>query len=192
LESVTYKDNDYLHDSIAIFSFLFLVSLQRAPSLPISRPPSSSRSRLPSPPVTSAGFGKRPAPGVSFIKAKQKRKQANLVKDFIFSSVDEEGQMVMLFQISINFITEVLERFGQLSVSIVGSAIEQELRDQGEIVRLVIVDARGQPIMDSSQTRSRSLYNLYELCFLLLPWLNVFLLLFPKKHQPLKRDLLFA
>ena len=118
-----------------IFSFLFLVSLQRAPSLPISRPPSSSRSRFPSPPVTSAGFGKRPAPGVSFIKAKQKRKQANLVKDFIFSSVDEEGQMVMLFPISINF-TEVLERFGQLSVSIVGSAIEQELRDQGEVVRL--------------------------------------------------------
>ena len=66
-------------------------------------------SRFPSPPVTSAGFGKRPAPGVSFIKAKQKRKQANLVKDFIFSSVDEEGQMVMLFPISIN-LTEVLER----------------------------------------------------------------------------------
>ena len=107
------------------------------------------------PPVTSAGFGKRPASGVSFIKAKQKRKQANLVKDFIFSSVDEEGQMVMLFPISIN-LTEVLERFGQLSVSIVRSAIEQELRDQGE-VRLVIVDARGQPIMDSSQTGSKSL-----------------------------------
>ena len=56
----------------------------------------------------------------------------------------------MLFPISIN-LTEVLERFGQLSVSIVRSATEQELRDQGE-VRLVIVDARGQPIMDSSQT----------------------------------------
>ena len=156
LESVTYKDDDNLHDSIAIFSFLFLVSLQRAPSLPISRPPSSSRSRFPNPSVTSTGFGKRPAPGVSFIKAKQKRKQANLVKDFIFSSVDEERQMVMLFPISIN-LTEVLERFGQLSVSIVGSAIEQELRDQGEVVRLVIVDARGQPIMVSSQTRSKSL-----------------------------------
>ena len=97
----------------------------------------------------------------------------------------------MLFPISIN-LTEVLERFGQLSVPIVGSAIEQELRDQGEVVRLVIVDARGQPIMDSSQTKSKSLYNLYELFFLLLPWLNVFLLLFPKKRQPLKRDLLFA
>ena len=107
------------------------------------------------PPATSAGFGKRPASGVSFIKAKQKRKQANLVKDFIFSSVDEEGQMVMLFPISIN-LTEVLERFGQLSVSIVCSAIEQELRDQGE-VRLVFVDARGQPIMDSSQTGNKSL-----------------------------------
>ena len=96
----------------------------------------------------------------------------------------------MLFPISIR-LTEVPERFGQLSVSIVGSAIEQELRDQGEVVRLV--DARGQPIMDSSQTRSESLYNLYELFFLLLPWLKVFLLLFPKKkHQLLKRDLLFA
>ena len=63
--------------------------------------------------------------------------------------------MVMLFPISIN-LTEVLERFGQLSVSIVCSAIEQELRDQGE-VRLVFVDARGQPIMDSSQTGNKSL-----------------------------------
>ena len=62
----------------------------------------------------------------------------NLVKDFTFSSLDEEGQMVMLFPISIN-LTELLERFGQLSVSIVCSAIEQELRDQGEVVRLVLI-----------------------------------------------------
>ena len=62
----------------------------------------------------------------------------NLVKDFTFSSLDEEGQMVMLFPISIN-LTELLERFGQLSVSIVCSAIEQELRDQGEVVRRVVI-----------------------------------------------------
>ena len=62
----------------------------------------------------------------------------NLVKDFTFSSLNEEGQMVMLFPISIN-LTELLERFGHLSVSIVCSAIEQELRDQGEVVRLVVI-----------------------------------------------------
>ena len=69
--------------------------------------------------------------------------------------------MVMLFPISIN-LTELLERFGQLSVSIVCSAIEQELRDQGEVVRLVVLDARGQPIMDSSHTRSKLLYSVYS------------------------------
>ena len=85
----------------------------------------------------------------------------NLVKDFTFSSLDEEGQMVMLFPISIN-LTELLERFGHLSVSIVCSAIEQELRDQGEVVRLVVLDAQGQPIMDSSHTRSKLLYSVYS------------------------------
>ena len=85
----------------------------------------------------------------------------NLVKDFTFSSLDEEGQMVMLFAISIN-LTELLERFGHLSVSIVCSAIEQELREQGEVVRLVLLDARGQPIMDSSHTRSKLLYSVYS------------------------------
>lgn len=87
-------------------------------------------------------------------KPKHKKKQASSVKDFIFSSVDEEGQMYMLFPISIN-LTEVLERFGELSTSIICSAIEQELRDQGEVVRLVVIDAKGHPIMDSSQTRSK-------------------------------------
>ncbi|CAH3175137.1 unnamed protein product, partial [Porites lobata] len=128
----------------------------RATSHPIPRPSISGRSRVLSPPVTSAGFGKRPAPGFSFIKSK-KKKQMNLVKDFTFSSLDEEGQMVMLFPISIN-LTELLERFGQLSVSIVCSAIEQELRDQGEVVRLVVLDARGQPIMDSSHTRKEEFW----------------------------------
>ena len=127
---------------------------------PIPRSSISGRSRVLSPPVTSAGFGKRPAPGFSFIKSK-KKKQMNLVKDFTFSSLDEEGQMVMLFPISIN-LNELLERFGQLSVSIVCSAIEQELRDQGEVVRLVVLDARGQPIMDSSHTRSKLLYSVYS------------------------------
>ena len=69
--------------------------------------------------------------------------------------------MVMLFPISIN-LTELLERFGHLSVSIVCSAIEQELRDQGEVVRLVVLDAQGQPIMDSSHTRSKLLYSVYS------------------------------
>lgn len=131
-----------------------LFVLIRVSSLPIRRPANSGRSRFLSPPVTSAGFGKRPAPGVSFIKPKHKKKQASSVKDFIFSSVDEEGQMYMLFPISIN-LTEVLERFGELSTSIICSAIEQELRDQGEVVRLVVIDAKGHPIMDSSQTRSK-------------------------------------
>ena len=84
----------------------------------------------------------------------------NLVKDFRFCSLDEEGQMVMLFAIPIN-LTKLLQRFGHLSVFIVCSAIEQELRDQGEVVRLVVLDARGQPIMDSSHTRSKLLYSVY-------------------------------
>lgn len=46
-------------------------------------------------------FGTRPAPGLSFIKT-QKKKTSELVKDFIFSAVDEEGQTVQLFPISIN------------------------------------------------------------------------------------------
>ena len=155
--SVLYKEGNILK---ARFTFHFLIFIIiRATSHPIPRPSISGRSRVLSPPVTSAGFGKRPAPGFSFIKSK-KKKQMNLVKDFTFSSLDEEGQMVMLFPISIN-LTELLERFGHLSVSIVCSAIEQELRDQGEVVRLVVLDARGQPIMDSSHTRSKLLYSVY-------------------------------
>lgn len=100
-------------------------------------------------------FGKRPAPGLSFIKTK-KKKTSGLVKDFIFSAVDEEGQMVQLFPISIN-LTDWSEKFGGLSVPVICSSIEQELREQGEVVRLVVTDARGQPIMDSSQTRSKFL-----------------------------------
>ena len=98
-------------------------------------------------------FGKRPAPGLSFIKTK-KKKTSGLVKDFTFSAVDEEGQMVQLFPISIN-LTELSDRCGGLSVPVTCSSIEQELREQGEVVRLVVTDARGQPIMDSSQTRSK-------------------------------------
>ena len=115
-----------------------------------------------------SGFGKRPAPGLSFIKTKKKKASA-LVKDFIFSAVDEEGQMVQLFPISIN-LTELSKKFGCLSVPIICSSIEQELREQGEVVRLVITDARGQPIMDSSQTRSKFMcsYVWYEFPFLLL------------------------
>ena len=156
---VLYKEGNILK---ARFTFHFLIFIIiRATSHPIPRPSISGRSRVLSPPVTSAAFGKRPAPGFSFIKSKKKKKQMNLVKDFTFSSLDEEGQMVMLFPISIN-LTELLERFGHLSVSIVCSAIEQELRDQGEVVRLVVLDARGQPIMDSSHTRSKLLYSVYS------------------------------
>ena len=54
-----------------------------------------------------AAFGKRPAPGLAFIKNK-KKKTASLVKDFNFSSVDDEGQMVTVFPISIN-LSEVSE-----------------------------------------------------------------------------------
>ena len=46
--------------------------------------------------------------------------------------------MVMLFPISIN-LTELLKRFRHLSVSVVCGAIEQELRDQGEVMRLVLI-----------------------------------------------------
>lgn len=57
-----------------------------------------------------AAFGKRPAPGLAFIKNK---KTASLVKDFNFSSVDDEGQIVTVFPIiSIN-LSEVSEKFGQ-------------------------------------------------------------------------------
>ena len=44
----------------------------------------------------------------------------------------------MLFPISIN-LTELLKRFRHLLVSVVCGAIEQELRDQGEVVRLVLI-----------------------------------------------------
>ena len=109
-----------------------------------------------------ASFGKRSAPGLAFIKNK-KKKTANLVKDFSFSSVDDEGQMVTVFPISIN-LSEISEKFGQLSVPVICSAVEQELRDQGEVVRLMVVDARGQPIMDSSETRSTFFsYLLFQL-----------------------------
>ena len=82
------------------------------------------------------------------------------MKDFNFSSVDDEGQLVTVFPISIN-LSEVSEKFGQLSVPIICSAVEQELWDQGEVVRLVVVDARGQPIMDSSETRSKFLSYIF-------------------------------
>lgn len=64
-----------------------------------------------------ASFGKRSAPGLAFIKNK-KKKTANLVKDFKFSSADDEGQMVTVFPISIN-LSEISEKFGQLSVPII-------------------------------------------------------------------------
>ena len=44
----------------------------------------------------------------------------------------------MLFPISIN-LSELLKRFRHLLVSVVCGAIEQELRDQGEVVRLVLI-----------------------------------------------------
>ena len=93
---------------------------------------------------------------VLLLSRTRKKKTASLVKDFNFSSVDDDGQMVTVFPISIN-LSEVSEKFGQLSVPVICSAVEQELRDQGEAVRLMVVDARGQPIMDSSETRSKFL-----------------------------------
>ena len=121
--------------------------------------------------------------GLANIKAKQKRKQANLVKDFIFSSVDEEGQMVMLFLISIN-LTEVLERFGQLCQS---SAV---LLSRNCVTKERSLDLSLLTLGDSLSwillKQEVSPYNLYELFFLLLPWLKVFLLLFPKKTSAFK------
>lgn len=55
-------------------------------------------------------FGKRPALGLAFVKNKTK-KTATLVKDFNFSSVVDERQMVTVFPISIN-LSEVSEKFG--------------------------------------------------------------------------------
>ena len=98
------------------------------------------------------------------------------MKDLNFSSLDEERQMVILFPISIN-LTELLESFGHLSVSIACSAIEQELRDQGEVVRLVVLDARGQPIMDCSHTRSKPLYSVHS-------FVPAILLIFFRKKKP--------
>ena len=69
--------------------------------------------------------------------------------------------MVTVFPISIN-LSEISENFGQLSVPIICSAVEQELRDQGEVVTLT--DIRGQPTMDSSETRSKFFsYLLFQL-----------------------------
>lgn len=98
-----------------------------------SRKPTTGRNKFtPAGPSGMGGsFGKRPAPGLAFIKNK-KKKAASLVKDFNFSSVDDDGQMVTVFPISIN-LSEVSEKFGQLSVPIICSAVEQELRDQGEV-----------------------------------------------------------
>ena len=84
------------------------------------------------------------------------------MKDFNFSSIDGEGQMVTVFPIAIN-LSEISQKFGQLSVPNICSAVEQELWDQGEVVRLVVVDARGQPIMDSSETRSKFLIMFFFL-----------------------------
>ena len=44
----------------------------------------------------------------------------------------------MLFPISIN-LSELLKRFRHLLVSVVCGAIEQELRDQGEVMGLVLI-----------------------------------------------------
>lgn len=123
------------------------------PSFPRKPTPSGSKFVPSGASGMGSAFGKRPAPGLAFIKNK-KKKTASLVKDFNFSSVDDEGQIVTVFPISIN-LSEVSEKFGQLSVPIICSAVEQELWDQGEVVRLVVVDAKGQPIMDSSETRSK-------------------------------------
>ena len=132
------------------------------PSFPCKPTPSGSKF-VPS--VASgmgAAFGKRPAPGLAFIKNKIKE-TTSLVKDFNFSSVDDEGQRVTVFPISIN-LSEVSEKFGQLSVPVICSAVEQELWNQGEVVRLVVVDAKGQPIMDSSETISKFFsYVLFQL-----------------------------
>ena len=69
--SVLYKEGNILK---ARFTFHFLIFIIiRATSHPIPRPSISGRSRVLSPPVTSAGFGKRPAPGFSFIKSKKKK-----------------------------------------------------------------------------------------------------------------------
>ena len=132
---------------------VFVIASYSTPSFPRKPTPSGSKFVPAGPSGMGVGFGKRPAPGLAFIKNK-KKKTASLVKDFNFSYVDDEGQMVTVFPISIN-LSEVSEQFGQLSVPVICSAVEQELQDQGEVVRLVVVDARGQPIMDSSETRSK-------------------------------------
>ena len=106
-------------------------------------------------------FGKRPASGLAFIKSK-KKKTASLVKDLNFSSIDDEGQMMTVSPIAIN-LREISEKLGQLSVPIICSSVEQDLWDQGEVVRLVVIDARGRPIKDSSETRSKFLSNFFLL-----------------------------
>ena len=61
-------------------------------------------------------------------------------------------------------LSEFSETFGQLSVPIICSAVEQEPLDQGEVVKTGSGGCQGQPIMDSSKIRSRfSSYILFHL-----------------------------
>lgn len=115
---------------LSIYVYLFIVvccyASYSTPSFPWKPTPGQSNFVPAGPWGMCATFGKRSAPGLAFIKNK-KKKTANLVKDFKFSSVDDEGQMVTVFPISINR-SEISEKFGQLSVPIIWSAVEQELR----------------------------------------------------------------
>ena len=98
------------------------------PSFPCKPPPRGSKFVPARVSGMGVAFGKRPALGLAFVKNKTK-KTATLVKDFNFSSVVDERQMVTVFPISIN-LSEVSEKFGQSSVPIICSAVEQELQDQ--------------------------------------------------------------
>ena len=140
------------------FTFHFLIFIIiRATSHPIPRPSTSGCSQVLSPPVTSAGVWEMTSPW------------------FLVYQVEEEDEdklgegLHVFFKWTNGYAISNLnqpnwtpQRFKHLSVSIVCSAIEQELRDQGEVVRLVVLDARGQPIMDSSHTRSKLLYSVYS------------------------------
>ena len=93
--SVLYKERNILKARFTFHFHIFIII--RVTSHPIPRPSISGRNRVLSPPVTTAGLGKRPVPGFSFIKSK-KKKQMNLVKDFTFLLWTKKDKWSCYFQ----------------------------------------------------------------------------------------------
>jgi len=131
-----------------------------APSTSYDRGFTSGFTALASP-ASMQGLGKRPAPGLSFLKVKKKAKAQEIVKDIFYSTVDESGKIEDVFPICLN-LTNLAEAFGSLSTHVICSAVEQELRQQGEVVRMTILDVKGKPIMDSTQTKSKFFFSHYS------------------------------